>query len=397
MNQKRTDLDRARELGMSIDAFRSLVGYDISEAGYLGPKDKKEKSPDDGNKSVELKKKKFKDAEAAETYQPPEGAKNNAQKVLDWKKEHGSEVKGMTSVGWGRARQLASGKAVSADVVKRMAAFARHRKNASVDPKYKSEPWKDAGYVAWLGWGGSTGVDWAIRTSKAMDNKSEGSKPGLWENIRKKKERMGDDYKPAPPGHPDRPSKEDLKNSQTKKSKSAEDVDNLSVIALRKRLEAMTYSLHDEATDVEGIGDGTMIPFETDEDVKNKTSKEIEHYWDRPVETSADKALYYGYHIHSKDNMYGLHAHYPGGPLGGGHLHNAQNPQGYHTHRYSVEELTRFKFSRPGVMIELDGPHVHQQNAPDGKHVHSEENFGPASDSRAKEVEDRNKKTDTVD
>jgi hypothetical protein len=32
-----------------------------------------------------------------------------------------------------------------------------------------------------------------------------GDKPGLWDNIRKKKEREGKKYKPAQPGDPDRP------------------------------------------------------------------------------------------------------------------------------------------------------------------------------------------------
>ena len=155
------------------------------------------------------------------------------------------------------------------------------------------------------------------------------------------------------------------------------------------------YSLHDEFTDVTGIGDGTTVPFQTDEDVNKKMPEELEHYWDRPIETPADEALYYGFHVHSKDNMYGLHAHYPGGPLGGGHRHTAQNKQGYHTHRYNNDELLQFKFARPGVMIQLDGPHVHQQNAPDGKHTHSEENFGPASGRRAERVAERNRQADT--
>lgn len=137
-----------------------------------------------------------------------------------------------------------------------------------------------------------------------------------------------------------------------------------------------------------------LIPFETDMDVRNKTAEELEHYWDRPIETPADKALYYGFHIHSKDNAYGLHAHYPDGPLGGGHLHGPQNTLGYHTHRYNQEELLQFKFARPGIMIELDGPHNHQHNAPDGKHNHQEENFGPASGQRADEVAARNAQTD---
>jgi len=144
------------------------------------------------------------------------------------------------------------------------------------------------------------------------------------------------------------------------------------------------------------IGDGTMVPFETDEDVNNKTSHEMEHYWDRPVESDADKALYYGFHVHGKDNVYGLHAHYPGGPLGGGHKHGPQNGLGYHTHRYDSEQLLQFKFARPGIMISLDGPHTHEHNAPDGGHKHAEENFGPASDERDAELKERNSQTDQV-
>lgn len=94
-------------------------------------------------------------------YQPPSGAAGNAQKVLDWRDEHGDEVAGMTQTGWTRANQLASGDKVSRDIVGRMAAFARHEKNSSVSAEHKDEPWKDAGYVAWLGWGGDTGINWA--------------------------------------------------------------------------------------------------------------------------------------------------------------------------------------------------------------------------------------------
>ncbi len=118
-------------------------------------------------------KRRKKPAEKA-TYQPPEAARNNARRVLAWREERGDEVKGMTAVGWTRARQLASGKPVSRDIVARMSAFNRHRKNAAVAPEHKGTPWKDAGHVAWLGWGGTSGVDWARsimdRTEKRMLN-----------------------------------------------------------------------------------------------------------------------------------------------------------------------------------------------------------------------------------
>lgn len=42
------------------------------------------------------------------------------------------------------------------------------------------------------------------------------AKPGLWENIRKKKEREGKNYKPAKKGDPDRPDPESWKKAQSK-------------------------------------------------------------------------------------------------------------------------------------------------------------------------------------
>jgi hypothetical protein len=39
----------------------------------------------------------------------------------------------------------------------------------------------------------------------------ESKKPGLWENIRKKKEREGKKYRPAKPGDKDRPDPEQWK------------------------------------------------------------------------------------------------------------------------------------------------------------------------------------------
>ena len=42
----------------------------------------------------------------------------------------------------------------------------------------------------------------------------EGAKPGLWENIRKKKKKMGKNYKPAKPGSEDYPDKEAYEKAQ---------------------------------------------------------------------------------------------------------------------------------------------------------------------------------------
>jgi hypothetical protein len=109
------------------------------------------------------------------TYKAPAGAKSAAKKALDWKDKHGDEVKAMTRVGWARANQLAKGEPLSLETVKRMAAFARHKKNSSIAPEHKDEPWKDNGHVAWLGWGGDAGVEWA---QKIVDGLKESKAPG---------------------------------------------------------------------------------------------------------------------------------------------------------------------------------------------------------------------------
>lgn len=101
----------------------------------------------------------------------PESAKNNAQKVLDWREKYGNEVKGMTRVGWVRANQLAKGRNISRSTIARMSAFQRHKKNAEVSAENKSTPWKDKGYVAWLGWGGTSGINWASKKLKQIDKK----------------------------------------------------------------------------------------------------------------------------------------------------------------------------------------------------------------------------------
>jgi hypothetical protein len=94
----------------------------------------------------------------------PKEASENACKVLRWIDEHGrDEVAGMTQTGLARANQLCKNEKISEDTISRMASFARHKKNAEINPDFKGTPWKDKGYVAWLGWGGDAGVNWAQR------------------------------------------------------------------------------------------------------------------------------------------------------------------------------------------------------------------------------------------
>ena len=94
----------------------------------------------------------------------PQAAKNNARRALEYKKKNGSSCG--TSVGWTRASQLASGSALSRSTIARMASFKRHQQNKDV-------PYSEGcGGIMWDAWGGSAGVNWAIRKLKQIDNES---------------------------------------------------------------------------------------------------------------------------------------------------------------------------------------------------------------------------------
>lgn len=115
-----------------------------------------------------MSKKKVK-AEGYKDY--PQSATNNAKRMIAWREKYGRDkVKGGTAVGWQRAASLAKRESLSAETVGRMAAFNRHKKNSTVDPKFKDTPWKDKGYVAWNLWGGTSGVNWAIKKMESIRN-----------------------------------------------------------------------------------------------------------------------------------------------------------------------------------------------------------------------------------
>lgn len=56
-------------------------------------------------------------------------------------------------------------------------------------------------------------------SNESADNIEAGSKPGLWDNIRKKKEREGKKYRPAKKGDKDRPDPEAWKKAQSEYEK----------------------------------------------------------------------------------------------------------------------------------------------------------------------------------
>lgn len=86
----------------------------------------------------------------------------NAERGLELRRKHG---RGGTEVGVARARDISNGKTLSPDTVRRMHAFfSRHAKN-------KAGGEDDAGYIAWMLWGGDEGRDWASSKVDALDRK----------------------------------------------------------------------------------------------------------------------------------------------------------------------------------------------------------------------------------
>jgi len=101
-------------------------------------------------------------------YQPTDSMKTEAQRGLDWRREHG---RGGTEVGIARARDITNGKNLSEDTVKRMYSFfSRHEVDKQAEGFRKGEKgYPSNGRIAWALWGGDAGYSW----SKAIAAKLE--------------------------------------------------------------------------------------------------------------------------------------------------------------------------------------------------------------------------------
>lgn len=115
-----------------------------------------------------------------ETFTPPQGVQNAAQRALDWLKQ-GKAGKGFTSVGRKRASDLARGAGVSIETAKRMKAyFDRHQADKDAEGFSAGEDgFPSPGRVAWDAWGGDAGYAWAKRIVAANEKavQSDGDNP----------------------------------------------------------------------------------------------------------------------------------------------------------------------------------------------------------------------------
>ena len=102
----------------------------------------------------------------------PQGATNNAQRVLDWDKEYDLRSKMGTDTGWARARQLAARRPLSQSDVNEIYSFLkRHEQNAEIAEEFRGTPWNDKGYVMYNAWGGRAMLSFVERNRSA--NKDE--------------------------------------------------------------------------------------------------------------------------------------------------------------------------------------------------------------------------------
>ena len=110
----------------------------------------------------------------AEGFAPPQSVRSAARRGLELRRKHKkggltTAEAGKQGIGSGvaRATSLANGMKVSGATLRRMVAFfSRHEKN-------KSGGEDDAGYIAWLLWGGDAGKAWATRTLKMVESRSK--------------------------------------------------------------------------------------------------------------------------------------------------------------------------------------------------------------------------------
>ena len=103
---------------------------------------------------------------------PTQGMKEEAQRGLDWREEHG---RGGTRVGAVRARQIVAGENLSDETIKRMYSFfSRHEVDKQAEGfKQGEEGYPSNGRIAWALWGGDAGYSWSKRLVEQMKKEEE--------------------------------------------------------------------------------------------------------------------------------------------------------------------------------------------------------------------------------
>ena len=106
-----------------------------------------------------------------ESYEPPEGVRETAARALEMRRDLPPSRRGGTEVGLARARDLANGRPVSRETLRRMKAyFDRHEVDRDAEGfKRGEEGYPSKGRIAWDLWGGDAGRAWATDKLRGLD------------------------------------------------------------------------------------------------------------------------------------------------------------------------------------------------------------------------------------
>ena len=155
-----------------VRAFLKLVGKGERKKAYTGDLDllpDGHPSKPAAEKKTELNLKRYDHID----FTPPKGAQEAGRRALEVRESKPISQRGMTSVGISRARDLANGRKMSPDTVRRMLAyFTRHQSDK------QGSTWNSQGkgWQAWQGWGGDAGFAWArkvVNQMNAADKKAQ--------------------------------------------------------------------------------------------------------------------------------------------------------------------------------------------------------------------------------
>ena len=130
------------------------------------------------------------------SYKPTAGMKEEAQRGLDWREEHG---RGGTRVGAVRARQIVAGENLSEETVKRMYSFfSRHEVDKQAEGFSQGEDgYPSNGRIAWALWGGDAGYSWSRQIVERLKKEDERAVSGkalemIKNKVKEHNEEVGD-------------------------------------------------------------------------------------------------------------------------------------------------------------------------------------------------------------
>ena len=122
--------------------------------------------------------------------------KEEAQRGLDWREEHG---RGGTRVGAVRARQIVAGENLSEETVKRMYSFfSRHEVDKQAEGFSQGEDgYPSNGRIAWALWGGDAGYSWSRQIVERLKKEDERAVSGkalemIKNKVKEHNEEVGD-------------------------------------------------------------------------------------------------------------------------------------------------------------------------------------------------------------